>query len=186
MHVDFPTTYGFTKPINQILEPCVTSKQETLRRSVVVPFIPRVPRWALLRRRAADQQSRKESKSSLVGVVHFLLRHVMGGSERAKRGRNHAKRARKESAASKPPKSPSISFLAGVQCCLKAGSGTEKHLERPKARRVKSRGSPKTGSDNVWCRRRATLPPCSVLQHNWCSIDEGNACESVSVVTGMT
>ena len=51
MHVDFATTYGFTWPINQIFKPCVTSEQETLRCSVVVPFIPRVPRWALLRRR---------------------------------------------------------------------------------------------------------------------------------------
>ena len=42
---------------------------------------------------AANQQSRKESKASLAGVLRFLLRHVMRGSERGRRG----KKSREES-----------------------------------------------------------------------------------------
>ena len=125
MHVDFTTTYGFTWPINQIFKPCVTSEQETLHCCVVVPFIQRVPRWALLRRRRQPTVT-KGVKGLARWRTAFSAPSCNGRIRASEEGRNHAKRARKKSAASEPPKSPSTSLRAAVQCCLEAGSGTER------------------------------------------------------------
>ena len=121
MHVDFPTTYGFTWPINQIFKPCVTSEQETLRCCVVVPFIQRVPRWALLRRRRQPTVT-KGVKGLARWRTAFSAPSCNGRIRASEEGRNHAKRARKESAASEPLKSPSTVYFIPSRSAVLPGS----------------------------------------------------------------
>ena len=111
---------------------------------------------------AANQQSRKESKASLAGVLRFLLRHVMGGSERAKReeitrreqGRKVLRASRRNRRVLHSEPQCSVAWKLEVE--------QNEHLERPKARKVKTRGSSEAGSDNI-CRHRRGHLPAAVL-----------------------
>ena len=137
---------------------------------------------------AANQQSRKESKASLAGVLRFLLRHVMGGSERAKR----EEITRREQGKCCEGATEIAEYFIPSRSAVLPGSWK---WNRTNISSVQKRGKrklaarPKLDRITFAVTAGATFPPsCSVQQHNWCSIDEGNACESVSasVVTGMT
>ena len=162
MHVDFPTTYGFTWPINQTFKSCVTSEQETLHCCVVVPFIQRVPRRALLCRRRQPTVTK-----GVKGLARWRTAFSAPScNERIRAGAKREEITRREQgrkvlrASRRNRRVPHSEPQCSVAWKLEVEQN--EHLERPKARRVKTGGSSEAGSDNI-CRHRRGHLPAAVL-----------------------